>query len=451
MSLGLAVDRVLVVAGGTSAVAMGTLLATRPPHPIALFLIPAFLLVVLRHRFQPVLMSPTWIVTMILTGIGVAGYLLYDVLAGIGGGGTKGIITPTIATATISLFAMTVTCLVLGASCAVLLGPPTLGHARFHFRPGDQYPRWALYVVCFAPLAMTIFGGTDIPSLWERTYYLNRIGGSSFATLGGALALAGVAMAGYLWRSGGRVGKSLPLFVTGLYGALFFAQASRRLALLPLCFAAGAVVAFSGRQRRYPMLLSAAILAAIMLPIPTYLRNQDLHGLKPYIEALPGYFSANINPLTVLNNILISFPITGLTAFDTPSIPIGHILVQLNPLPGAMVGWYDISSTMGLNRATPFSGIGEMGNVGSGMVIAVWLCVGFIIGALDGQVERALRAGQQIIAVAILGCCGLFAITVTQYNFRSAQRPLVYAILICVLAAAWRANRQQRDATVSIL
>lgn len=74
-----------------------------------------------------------------------------------------------------------------------------------------------------------------------------------------------------------------------------------------------------------------------------------------------------------------------------------------------------------------------MGNAGWEWVFGVWFFVGVLLVVLDAAGRRAIASGRPVFAVAIVGLAALFSIAATQYNFRNAQRNLVYAVALAAI------------------
>jgi hypothetical protein len=106
-----------------------------------------------------------------------------------------------------------------------------------------------------------------------------------------------------------------------------------------------------------------------------------------------------------------------------------------------MTGWYEIKSGMRINFNTPFSAVGEVGNLGWLTVLVVWVSIGIILAWMDARCHRLIRKGNRVAAACIVGLAGMFAISALQYNMRNSQRSLIYAaVFILGLQAlgAWR-------------
>jgi hypothetical protein len=397
------------------------------PFPAYSNLAPIAALIVSRRRFQIPILSPTWISVLVFSTTGFFGYIYADALSGLAGGGIQLSLPALMRAQTAYLFAGA-SGLVFLASYLVMLfvrRPPT----RLHVRSHAQNSSFWILLVSTTPLLMVVLSlGL---SLLQRNTYLDGEGGSNLFGLGQQLAVAVVAILGYRAAvdKGGARFAAVALAVG--YMALFFSLGSRRLALVSLCFAVGYAMA----KRRHTFLVTAISIAValLMLPLPLFLRGQSVHGLLPYLAALPKFDLFAVDWTTTANNVLIAFPISGFTAFATNQIPIGNLVIGLNPLPGNVAGWYGISGAMNLNLWTPFSMIGETANYGWAPFVVVWVGVGLALAWLELQISWFAARGIAIFGIAIVGLSALFAIQGIQYSVRTSTRLLEYAIEIAIL------------------
>jgi hypothetical protein len=250
---------------------------------------------------------------------------------------------------------------------------------------------------------------------------------------------------GYLWPRASAGGRVLIGVGVLLYWAIAFAQASRQFALLPLFFALGAfAVSFSKGSRR--RVIIAGFAAVLLVPIPLYLRAQDSHGLFPYVEALPGYLSSSAaNPMIGVANIFFGFPALALTLAKAPVVPLETIMIELNPLPGQLAGWYQVASSMRINPAVPYAAVGEVAGAGTRFSIAFWFVVGALLAHIDRRIGALLARRYQLFALMMLALSATFVVLASQYNLRNAFRVLVYLVVLDVATRIWAALHRSTD------
>lgn len=418
---------------------------------LLLFTIPFPVLFLVRYRLRPIFQSPAWVAVLTIWLIGLLGYLMSAALSGAQGATVSGDIGPDLAARTGRLFAATAICLSLGVALAAWLRPAPVEADGIVTGPVEISPTiqgWIL-PVSTVPFLIVVFGGGNPMGLLERTDYLSGAAGGSVSGIAAHVGIGAVAACGYVFARGKGSKRVLAVGLAVAYYLLFFALATRRINVLPLCFALGAYVAVMNRRSKVGMLVAAAMGAAT-LPVPLYMRGIEHQGLIPYLKALPGLLSSDVSWTDTLNNVLVAFPITALSAFESSPIPLRNLLIELNPAPGNLAGWYQINGSMRLNRYTPFSGVGEVGNLGWFTVAVVWILVGVLLAWMDARCWRLVNDGARIAAACIVGLAGLFAISVVEYNLRNSQRDLIYAVIFIFTLQAWKA-RSSRQSRASLL
>jgi hypothetical protein len=432
---------VVVAAGLASVVAMRT---TAGAINAGLFLSTGVVLALGRRRLTTPALSPVFLTASLFLAVGVLGEAYSASLATAGGAGISLALDATSSAMTARIFAVSSLMIALFGT-ALSRGPArrdashaALGIGIAH-RASAARTQGLLWILCLIPVALVLAGG-DLGLYVERTQYLEGASGSTVATFGGLLAVPAVALVALLTaqsRGGYRIaGVALIVF----YSCYFLSTGSRRFALVPVLVALG-FYAVSRRKRALIYLASAGIFGLLLTGLPIFLRALPSHGFLPYLDALPRFIATPTGWEAVANNVLVSFPIAGATAFSEPHIPIALLGTQLSPLPGQWTDWYVHEPYLRLNPFTPYSAIGELGNYGWVTLILVSAGLGGLLGYLDGRVGRLLSSGQELVALAIVALCGLFAVNGLQYDLRSAFRLIVYAVALDVAVRVWAALR----------
>lgn len=393
--------------------------------------VPLLILRFSRRWLNQAPLSPITIAVVFLVVVAGLGYYVGDRLAGAGGtGGVDGAdLLAGMRAQTGQLICVAATCIAIGGSIAARITGRRNPGLKFRVAPARYVP--LILLGCMVPLVL-IVGNGGIEAVFYRTTYLQPSAGGIFR-LGPQLALPAVLALGFLSAHRKIPVRFAAYVLLVAYALSFFSMGSRRLALFPILFAIGYFVAKPSKKRAWAVFAVAGLAAVWLIQIQLFLRGLPAHGLVPYFAALPEIAEQPINLPRVANNILVSFPIIALTAYGSPQIPVGHIMTSLNPLPGATVGWYEISRQLRLNEFTPFAGMGELGNVGYTAVVPFFLIVGLLFGYFEGRVRRLISQGHQMVSLVFVGLPGLFVIYCVQYNLRTSVRMLVYAIAADVL------------------
>lgn len=406
--------------------------------------VPLAVAVVVRRRFLDGWVSPLLLVALALLATAGFGAAFGRSVGDDGGVSARLALGDAETLRTALLLAVSATTLLVGGAVALTaLGARARRDASRTLLPdtgafhADPAARLVVLGVSALPLLATIV--VQGPELLDRSTYLIGDAGSAGGVIS-MLGLAGAVGCGLVLGSERGVRLLLPIALAGGYLVLFFALGSRRLALLPLLMAVGAHVARPSRATRIG--LAAAVVAALLLlPIPLYVRGIGAHGLVPYLEALPGIVEQNDVLGGAADNLLISFPLVGATAFQVAPLPLDYFFLQVNPLPGSMIGWYDVSDSLRINLYTPYSGAGELANYGWGVLVGFWFVVGMFLGVLDHRIGVLLDAGRRGVALVLTALPLVFTILMLQYNLRSGVRMLIYAAAVLLALRAVDALR----------
>lgn len=408
--------------------------AIAAPHhiPVLANVVPVLILMASRRFFKVGLLSPTAIVVLLFSLIGVLGFALSDDLGGVEGGGIRLAIDNDIRYKTALIFASTSLLILLGSLTVLFWRADNRQKRIVRFNLTPQYAPWLL-ILSAVPLLLVSFSIQG--ELLYRDKYLAGHGVSGMFGVGQQLAVASVAICGNMASSKNLYIRWMAISLGLIYFLTFFGLGSRRMALVPVVFIIGYIIA-RPYKTQYAVIFSG-LASFLLLPLPLYLRGLQSHGLLPYLGSLLSFNFFETDWLITLNNILISYPITGVSAFGVNEIPISNLWIALNPLPGTLAGWYGISGSMTLNAWTPYSALGEVANYGFPVVAFVWISVGVLLAALELMMSSFLDRGYDAAAIMVFGLTGLFALQSLQYSLRPSLRMLLYALVLGLLVEAF--------------
>ena len=421
------------VAGGLSGSIC--LFAGNPQLGIFLVLLAGLVILtmVASQRLAPLYLSPVFIPAFSFFAMGVLGATLFRLVQDAPqGGGARVRLTDEQTAATLQILVLAAACVLAGGLLTVALARridrPSAAVLRFDVPPAAQ--AWLLFGAAL-PLVITVVSSGS--ALFRRALYIETaVQDSGLAGIAGQLSIAAVIVLGYLLGTMKTLGgKTVSLLLALSYLMVFFGIGSRRLALFPLLFALGYLVAKRSKLSAALFIVSIPV-SLYLIRVALYLRGLGSHGVFPYIEALPGLETYAVGWDSILNNVLISFGIIGATAFQQAHISPEVFWISVNPISGEAAGWYVVASNLRINIHTPFAGIGELANTGIGYLVGYCLVAGAILGIFDLQVQRFLRDGVPMLALATVGFTGLFVLYSIQYNLRPATRMLVYAMVAAV-------------------
>ena len=425
--------------------AVPTIVANDGAGRLALILAIAVSVVCARVTFGSVFLSPVQIVVWTLLALAILGPLAYAIVATVpGGAGVELVMSPELVSKTLDLYLVCTESVLVGSllvAALVRVGSPT------RVLPSSRAIRTAVatpftLAACVVPLvALVVANG---PGLWQRAYYLNsQVAFDAVAALAAPLSVGALIILGHLW--GSRYNRLVVALLTCLTAVALFGTGSRLFAAIPAAFAAGNTAALSTRRSRVVLVLAAAA-TFFLIRVPLLLRTMPSHGVLPYARDLPDIiFHNTLHRGATSLNLLISFAISGETAFREPHFPLDDLWKSMNPLPGTVAGWYRIAPLHRLNINTPYAGIGELGNCGWLVVVVVSVAIGAVLGRLDISSRRLLADGLVMPALALVGLSALFAFLFVQYNLRSSLRMLYYGLALDVGILVWRAVRHGLD------
>jgi hypothetical protein len=400
--------------------------------PLGIIIFPVILWLTQRRAFNPSYVSPTTLVCGYFIIIGTLGYVLRDTLVAADGRGASIVLMlsegQSLQTLSLIMSVASIIIIVSGLSLR-LFGVKDSGVRERSFRKfkwGTRAPKGGWLLLAAVPL-LAMVAELGISSLFLRSSYLFAAKGSFSGSIGATLATAGIGMLGYMVGAcqGGKRLAALAL-LSG-YAGILFSFGSRRLALIPILIALGMFIAKNTRATRLGLPVGAVATIALM-PVPLMLRGSTSHGILPYIERMSKYSLDQADWLAILNNVLVSFPIIGSSAFGIAKLQVSDLLISLNPVSGDAAGWYDIAPRLRLNGNTPMAAIGELGNVGWVPVVVFSIAIGITLAWVELAVRWHIVSGLPIVAALLVGLCGLFALQMMQYNLRSAFRMLVYLL-----------------------
>lgn len=385
-----------------------------------------------RRRLAPLVFSPVALVSIGLYAMSLLGALLYgSVDEAVAGGGATVVLSNADTFRTFLLMTLAAfSVLFSGLITAYFMPKIAFTRPKFKVNLPDKAYIWIL-LGTIAPLAiLVVSGGSDILS---RPYYISEaVQDGGIEGLAGQLAVAAIIALGYLCAaSRGSTRVTSAIIMLG-YVAVLFGSGSRRLAMIPILFMVGVFIVRRTRVRGLLLALSG-VLSIYLIRLPLFLRALPAHGIIPYLQEMPGFLSYGVGWDSIGRNLLISFGITGQTAFQQPSIGANVFWVSVNPMTGSAAGWYAVADQLRINIYTPYSAIGELGNYGVAYVIGYCLIAGVVLALGDRVVMRFFARGHDVLSLVAVGLAGLFYLYSIQYNLRSATRMLYYGIAACII------------------
>ncbi|WP_216066427.1 hypothetical protein [Pseudotamlana agarivorans] len=159
-------------------------------------------------------------------------------------------------------------------------------------------------------------------------------------------------------------------------------------------------------------------------------RGLEKHGIIPYVASL---FSEQAGVRDSFFNFYYSFIFGVFATIGTlkKAVPDWEVIfISLNPLPGSMVGWYDISEKMRLNIYAPFTLHGRVFVMGYFFTFMYFFITGLIFSFFDKCIRKSLKDKKRGLPFVLTILAVLHIIYAFEYNMRSSVRYIYYALFI---------------------
>jgi hypothetical protein len=319
---------------------------------------------------------------------------------------------------------------------------PRIGHRSLRVvRP----PSWCLPLGA-VPLLLFV-AGHGLPTIMSSQGYLQTSGPPALTVLGGALSPAAILILSlFLRRTSGRTsegGRTVSLFLIGLYALVFFASATRSLALLPLLvYGAYRLQSEGGRHARIAGVVALGS-SLLFLNMVLRLRNVPGGGLAVYTPAVlsnPGHFFS-LDTSDVWGNILFGIPLATYIALQAPPIPFAAFIASVSPLPSGLTGIGTFESSLRVQEFIPYNALGEVLQRGLVMTFVYFAVASATLGALYRRCANRDDTAGTLGTMLILGLSSLFFVLTLEYNLRSCTRILYYAAILVALISRSPSHR----------
>jgi hypothetical protein len=391
-------------------------------------IVTCILLIILVRKVRPALVSPVYGLVFVYLGVFILGALFYDP-----GYGTPGMyMSEEEAIKVLSQIFWIVSAFMAGVA---LFATVSKRRAQLR-RPINSISAIRLsrlqtlgaLVVGIGCIVLTVIG-VGAGNLWYRREYLVQENQTA-RILGAALVLpCGLALG--LVAGQERSRARLPAFaILGVFVALMAALSTRAFALLPVLFCLGCLLAQPKNAKVRAALVITLLLTPFSMIVPLATRAMPEQGFSTLPKVFEVLTLNNLGDqfLQVLNNVLVTVPITIDTAQAFVSDAAHYLLVGLDPRPGIWAGWYD--EVPYINAFTPYNAIGDLLRAGIWIAMLYYMFVGMYFARAEARLRSASRVGPgQLLTIGIT--FGFIVLSI-QYPLRSATRLIYYMIVIDV-------------------
>lgn len=190
------------------------------------------------------------------------------------------------------------------------------------------------------------------------------------------------------------------------------------------------------RSFRWPFAIVWLLLCLPLIHALIYFRAFGEYGIEPYLTRLPEALSAFSDDgykffWLLLGNLAFSLPVTEVTISMHHSFE--HMFVELNPLPGSLVGWANIGPTRRISLEVPYSLIGELYGYSPFLLLGYMWVVGYIFAWVESLYSEIVHEFRAVYFMVYCAFSLLFGMLALQYNLRDGTRIIYYMLLLCCL------------------
>ena len=182
------------------------------------------------------------------------------------------------------------------------------------------------------------------------------------------------------------------------------------------------------------VLFSLFLLAYIMK-----LRQLPEHGIIPYLKSIGS--SSQDFYRSFFFNIYYSFiygVFVTINTVDKAQLDWSIIFINLNPLPGAIAGWYDYANNMRINIYAPYSLHGRVFRTGVTFTVGYFFLTGLIFSFFEKKIRSLLNNNKRIYSFILTIILILHIVYAFEYNMRSAVRYFYYAFFIVFMVYLYK-------------
>ena len=285
---------------------------------------------------------------------------------------------------------------------------------------------------------ITLISGVGFKTIFFYQEYL--ISERPFLKISGTiLAPISAYLSGYSYSSASKkiAIKFFILFFIFLLIIVLLAIGSRRAALIPPLFFLGFYSSSKEIKNLKTTIFIILILSFTFYIIALVSRVMPDKGIIPLFSFFVTASEYELPYDTtlfvyILNTIANSIPLATYTAM-AEKIPESYFFISINPLPGFMVGWYEIFEGLRVNKFIPYNSVGELLNHGNFFGAIYYFFIGIFLSFVQLTINAAKKRNYYLVILILQALVFLFFIFSIQYNLRSSTRYIYYAVFFCFL------------------
>jgi hypothetical protein len=223
--------------------------------------------------------------------------------------------------------------------------------------------------------------------------------------------------------------------IVNLTVCLLFVGRGSRWALL--CFLLIGVGCYLIQRKKTEKIFFSIIFIFILFIFAGFnisLRDNVEHGLIPYLSNFNWTETLKGGMFSIYYTLIFGFFLTHAT-FITISPQISDMLIFFNPLPGNIVGWYEIQPYTQLNPFAPGNAIGTLALFP--VIFAIYfILLGLVFSIIDRNILKCLNRQKFIIAIIIWIIIIMTIPMSFEYTLRATTRYVYYVLFILIINRA---------------
>lgn len=289
---------------------------------------------------------------------------------------------------------------------------------NFNLRMGIPYIHLILFISVTTYAASYPDGG-----LYYRLEYLPNDINRTLKNLGQLMIFISIFL--LMLKRGHKLAK---IFWVTLTGLLFIGSASRSVLLIGVGYIFAKLIKNEMTAKKIAAVFVITMLALVLV---MDFRGQSLHGLANYslFELELQSFEVFIYALNYLSSFSYGLTATLISLIDYQE---SFFWISIDPRPGFMTEWSEISEYVRLNLFAPYNAISELYFMGAHYIFFYFFCAGLITGLLTSVSRKNIFIN--VIAVVVVFIFTIFSL---QYNLRSATRYIYLELALLVIFFIW--------------
>lgn len=300
-------------------------------------------------------------------------------------------------------------------------------------KPGLELKRLGKFLSLmniFIILVLFFFGGYELISRsnYEVVYENDSVSFlfSYFEMIVGFLPVVGI----FFWNKSvkAKIYGGVSVFLSVMY---LFAVGTKFSAITLLLY----LIASYSRDKKISIgKLFAFLFVPILFVLVLFQRLVSDYGVATIFDGFSVFLYSGEMAIELALGVIISPIYITAETLAMRRTELSLLLLELNPLPGSMVGWYLEAESQRVNISIPFNALGTLGAYSYSFVFIYGFISSLTVGLFEKSSQAIVGGYAKVGALAI---SFLHLGLVYQYNLRSSFRWIYYCLIICTILIIW--------------